>query len=351
VITVLTICSANYLSQAKALGDSLRVHHPEYHFVIGLVDRYPASLAPDYCVPYEVLPVESLEIREFREMCQRYNIIELNTAVKPFFMEYLYQRDAKVEAVVYFDPDILILGHDEALKENLKKYSIILTPHSCVYDEYDPDYKAELRLLKAGIYNLGFVATSRCPETSSFLHWWQKRLIRHSYARYGQGMFYDQYWAMLIPLFFRRVHVERNPGYNMAEWNLRERELSFQNNRWIVNGSSELFFFHFSGYKPSRPEVLAARTNPVFLGDHPELIPLFDEYKGRLEENRYKDLAGIECYFYPKLGPSFPSGRTRSKKGKSWIQNSVKAGLHILPRTMQEYLRRAGQFVVANTSD
>jgi len=34
-----TICSANYLAQAIALGDSLLQHNPSYTFVIGLVDE------------------------------------------------------------------------------------------------------------------------------------------------------------------------------------------------------------------------------------------------------------------------------------------------------------------------
>ena len=46
MITVFTVCSANYLAQAKTLGQSLHQHNPDYHFVIGLVDRISPELDP-----------------------------------------------------------------------------------------------------------------------------------------------------------------------------------------------------------------------------------------------------------------------------------------------------------------
>ena len=44
VITVFTLCAANYLAHAKTLGESLAQHNPDYHFVIGLVDRLPPHI-------------------------------------------------------------------------------------------------------------------------------------------------------------------------------------------------------------------------------------------------------------------------------------------------------------------
>src|ERR1700732_3216661 len=72
MITVLTLCSANYLAHAKTLGDSLAEHHPDFHFVIGLVDRVPKELTPSFWHPYELIPVEELGIPAFWEMVQRY---------------------------------------------------------------------------------------------------------------------------------------------------------------------------------------------------------------------------------------------------------------------------------------
>ncbi len=79
--TVLTICSANYLAHARSLGDSVREHNPDFHFVIGLVDRMPEGLDAGYLKPFEVIPVEHLNLRRLGEMVKKYNLVELNTAV------------------------------------------------------------------------------------------------------------------------------------------------------------------------------------------------------------------------------------------------------------------------------
>ena len=41
MIVVFTLCSGNYLAQAKTLALSVLEHNPKCHFVIGLVDRLP----------------------------------------------------------------------------------------------------------------------------------------------------------------------------------------------------------------------------------------------------------------------------------------------------------------------
>src|SRR5438477_2789941 len=100
--TVFTLCSANYLAHAKTLGQSLAEHNPECRFIIGLVDRLPNEVEPSFWHPFELLPVEEVGIENFSELVQKYDLVELNTAVKPFYMERIYRRDPSVDAVIYF---------------------------------------------------------------------------------------------------------------------------------------------------------------------------------------------------------------------------------------------------------
>ena len=346
MIVILTICSTNYLAQAKTLGDSLREHNPDYHFVIGLVVRWPASLDSTYCAGFEVIPVEQLVIPEFEDMRSRYNIVELNTAVKPFYMEYLYRRDSKVTSVIYFDPDILILASLSPLEENLRTHNIILTPHCCTYNEDDPTYGYELGMLGTGIYNLGFLATSRSSETFRFLTWWQKRLIKYCYYYPGGGIFVDQLWTILAPLYFQFVYVEKNPGYNVCYWNLRERSLTKLNEGYRVNGDHDLLFYHFSSYTPTTPAYLANRLPLVLLCDHPELAGLLDTYRIRLLANRYDRLSKLECFYYPK--PPSPSTK---QELKNRLKLSAAALLRIPPLKMQRYFRRVASFIAANSAN
>lgn len=289
MVTVFTLCSANYLAHAKALGDSLVEHNPDYHFVIGLVDRVPAELEASYWYPYDLIPVEKLNISGFDKMADDYNVVELNTAVKPFYIDYLYRRDATIEAVIYLDPDILVFSSFDSLASKLKAYSIILTPHSSSFDNSPANLDHEITVLTVGLYNLGFIATSRGKTTFAFLDWWQKRVRHCCHYRPGSGVFVDQLWLNLAPLYFSEVYIEKDPGYNMSYWNHFERHLSRRNGRYVVNDVYDLVFYHFSGYNPSKPEMASSRGKVKItpFSERPDLKPIYDDYRIALSSKGY----------------------------------------------------------------
>lgn len=337
---VLTICSSNYLAHARTLGDSLTQHNPECRFVIGLVDQLPPALEPAFWHPYELIPVESLAIPGFSEMAGRYGIIELNTAVKPFYIDYLYRRDAGVQKVVYLDPDIYVTGSLQAVERKLDEYSIIVTPHRCIHNDTEEQIVHERAMIRNGIYNLGFLATSRTSETMAFLKWWQARLRTLCYLRLEEGLFVDQYWVTLASVYFDGMHVERNLGYNMCYWNRVERSLSQQDGRYLVNGEHELIFYHFSSYSPLKPELLATRGR-VMLADRPDLKPLFDEYRSKLLANRYVELSSKECHYLPRKQESIFTRAAR------WI---CIRWLTMLPLAIQRSLNHAAHFIGRHTA-
>jgi hypothetical protein len=346
--TILTICSANYLANAKTLGQSLARHNPDAHFVIGLVDRLPKEINNDYWAPFELIPVDDLAIPEFGGMVERYDIVELNTAVKPFYMAHLYERDDGVQKVMYLDPDMYVLGSLKALEAKLERYSIVLTPHSCTYDDSEANLKTELAMLGTGVFNMGFIATSRSPETVAFLNWWKKRMFHYAYARWGQGLFYDQYWVNLVPLYFRNVHVEKNPGFNMCYWNLFERFLETRDRRYVVNGQHDLVLYHFSSYTPKRPDLLETRNPGSFLSKHPNLKPLFEEYRTRLLRNHFDTVASLKCSFALRSRPGSDIRDTNGILEKS-LKGLFRKSLLALPTRLQRFLNRSGGFIARNT--
>lgn len=289
MITVFTLCSANYLAHAKTLGDSLAEHNPEFRFVIGLVDRVPKALQASFWHPFELRAVEDLNIPAFWDMAGKYNLVELNTAVKPFYIEYLYRRDPKVEQVIYLDPDIMVCGSFQPLIEKLRTCNLVVTPHSCTFDDSPTNIYYEGGMLTGGIYNLGFIATSRSKTTFAFLEWWQKRVRDNCYYDPGLGLFVDQLWVTLVPLYFPGVFVEKDPGYNMCYWNHFERTLSRENGRYMVNNKHELIFYHFSSYDPRKPDAVTSRTKsqPVSFAERPDLKPIYEDYRARLFEAGY----------------------------------------------------------------
>ena len=81
-----TICSNNYLAQAKILCDSLLENNPNYKVVIGLCDELSDSIDYSFFNNIEIINVSKIDIFCFEEIIKKYNIIELNTSIKPSFL-------------------------------------------------------------------------------------------------------------------------------------------------------------------------------------------------------------------------------------------------------------------------
>ncbi|MGF7214300.1 hypothetical protein GGR92_000440 [Spirosoma lacussanchae] len=310
-----TICSVNYLAQARTLGDSLRQTNPDYRYIIGLVDKLSEANLPNELVPdYTMLEVDQIGIPDFAAMCDRYDITELNTAVKPFYIDYFYKEYPDATEVIYFDPDIIVYQPLRKLDQDLKQYSLVLTPHTC---SPTPDWERpnEQHHLNTGIFNLGFIGLRNDSIARQFVSWWKDRLVYECRIDLCEGLFVDQHWVNFAPVYFDNVLIEQHLGYNVAYWNLHERILGKDEaGQWVVNGpdgrpAAPLQFFHYSGYNPSRPdEVSKYQTRYTFAQEdataaaaperqRPDAKPLFDLYRDRLLANYNDQYRQYPCIY------------------------------------------------------
>lgn len=298
-----TICSVNYLAQARTLGDSLRQTNPDYQYIIGLVDRLSVANLPAELLPnYTMLEVDQIGIPDFAAMCDRYDITELNTAVKPFFINYFFETYPNATEIIYFDPDIIVFQPLHKLNQDLKQYSLVLTPHTC---SPTPDWERpnEQHHLNTGIFNLGFIGLRNDATARQFVTWWMQRLVYECRIDLCNGLFVDQHWVNFAPVYYDNVLTEHHPGYNVAYWNLHERWLSQDDaGEWRVNGAAYLQFFHYSGYNPYRPdEVSKYQTRYVFAGspdrERPDARPLFELYRNRLLLNHNERYIQYPCVY------------------------------------------------------
>ena len=292
-----TLCSINYLAQAQTLGQSLQITNPDIEFVIGLVDRLDKiSLESDKIPPFQLLEIDKINIDGLDEMCDIYDITELNTAVKPYYFDYFLKNRLEVKNIIYFDPDIIVFDNLKPLKDSLEKYSIVLTPHitSPINDKFDT---REIDHLNTGLYNLGFVAISRSEASSAMINWWMERLKKDCRIDLCNGLFVDQHWMILVPLYFRdAVLVDKYFGYNVAYWNLHERKVTVENGKYFIN-SVPLIFFHFSGYSINKPNDVSKYQNRSNFENRPDIIPLFDYYAQQLRNNFNDYYSQFACYY------------------------------------------------------
>ena len=309
---VFTLCSNNYLAQAITLGDSLLRHNPGYNYVIGLVDRKNSDI--DYSIiPYEILEVEKIGITTIEEMYRKYDLIELNTAVKPFYFKHFFINRNNLESIIYLDPDILVYAPFTELEADLRSSDIIITPHFTT-PLNDDKLQTEEDFLNSGLYNLGFIAVKKTSEGLEMINWWAERLLNKAYIDLSRGLFTDQIWINFVPLFFNKVKILKHPGYNMAYWNLHERRVSKKEKEYYVNKQYPLVFYHFSGFNPLIPDILSKYQNRFAFQDLPEIRDLFTEYSIKLFQNGYNTY--IE---YPNLFSGLKS-KSDIEKRKTEIQ-------------------------------
>ncbi len=319
-----TICSINYLAQAKTLRESLAASNPDIIFFVGLVDRldeiqFEAEHEPDF----DLLEIHQIGIEGFEDMCERYNITELNTAVKPFYFTYFWNRYPDAQKVIYFDPDIIVFQPLHELLGRLDEAEGVLTPHMLtpIEDRKTPN---ELHHLNTGVYNLGFVALRKTEKTIDFVKWWEDKLRYECLIALCDGLFVDQNWMNFLPVFVENVHIERSPGYNAAYWNLHERNIQQADSVYYVNEAYPLVFFHYSGYDPAKPAVLSKYQDRFDIADRPDLHELFRLYGERLQAN------GQEYYRY------FPCAYIKPAKVYRYqrIRRALKAPLQYLAKAV-----------------
>jgi hypothetical protein len=295
-----TICSNNYLAQAKTLGDSLILNNPDYTFIIGLVDRKDSLINYSFYEPHIILPVEEIGIRNFDNLWKKYNIIELNTSVKASFFKYIYRNYLNAKIVFYFDPDIQIFNSFEALEKELNDYSILITPHIVTPIAIDDLLPSENVFLNYGLYNLGFIGVNvRSSEVIEMLDWWEERTFKLGFINIKHGLFVDQIWINLVPIFYNDVKVLKDLGYNVAPWNLHERKnLRYDNNKFLMHDGSPLIFYHFSTYKFSSPNILSNKyERHKFENCSLAVKVLYDQYNMLLFKNNIEILSVIDCYY------------------------------------------------------
>lgn len=289
--SLFTICSNNYLSLALTLRESARQYEPKTDFYIFLVDKkLPAYHHEDAIIEIDAIPNLPLDI-----LTQNYNIIELNTATKPFCFEYLADT-LGYQKILYFDPDIMIYQPLDTLWNALDTHEWLLTPHILSPNDLPQQAQRVLGALNVGIYNLGFIGMKVDTTSRQLLHWWQGHMMYYGKNDILQGQFYDQKVCNLFPIFSEKVWVLRHKGMNVAEWNLYERSLHQKAGVYWCD-DMPLVFFHFSSVSIDSYENNQRRRAEIKEFGSEVLKELIENYIAQNKKNNYELLSTIPCHY------------------------------------------------------
>jgi hypothetical protein len=241
----------SYLNRARVLFQTLRRFHPDWELVALITDRPPGGFLFDPTAePFDRLVwAEDLGIPDIQAWLFKHDVVEVCTAVKGPFIHQACSSGA--DAVVYLDPDTALFGSLEPLERLLEEHDILLTPHLIdPNDEPTAILDNDLSASRTGIFNLGFVAIRTTGEGARFARWWNDRLLDWCYDDMPAGLFVDQRWCDHVPALFDKVKVVRDPGYNVASWNLSTRTVNVGKDGAITVNGVPLRFWHFTKLGP-----------------------------------------------------------------------------------------------------
>lgn len=280
-----TIASRNYLAYALTLMQSVARQYPHAKRFLCLVDER----ADDPCLDtdlFETVTIEQLDLPHFDAFVFRYDIMELNTAVKPYMFAWLQARNPGV-GLVYLDPDLYLVRPLDEISQAFSDGKLaVLTPHINAPLTDDGKFPNELSLMRTGVYNCGFVAINAAhAHAASLIDWWSRKLEFDCFVDLAAGLFTDQKWMDMAPALFPDVEILRHDGYNVAYWNLANRHVvRAGGNQYSVNGVA-LVFAHFSGVSLSDPGRFSKHQNRFDADAIDGLRPLYDEYLEKLRQN------------------------------------------------------------------
>jgi hypothetical protein len=308
-LAIFTICSNNYVKMAQVLIESARKHHPDATLYLCLADtkREEEGFYPADC---ELITAADLNIPKFSQFAFRYDVLEFNTAVKPYMFLNLIERGH--DAILYFDSDIEIFAPlDEVTRRLEGGASFVLTPHLLQPAEGDssPD---DVAIMLAGIYNLGFLGVGVTAEARTVLAWWARRLYYQCVSDQRNGLFVDQRFIDLVPGFADNVSIIRASNHNVGYWNLAHYNLTQEAGQWFVDGRA-LAFFHFSGFD-CRHRNRLSKYSPTFNGGNisAPLRTLLEHYAEQVISNGHLAARKLPyAYGYFSSGAPIPAESRR----------------------------------------
>ncbi len=257
---IFTSAACNYIPKVRMLFSSLREHHPEAVLHLALADERTPLLDLSSEPFDEVRTVADLDIPDWKAWAFCHSIVELATAIKPFFLRQLLQRD-DCGQVLYLDPDMVVFSRLDDIVAALNNATLVLTPHQAAAESHlAAVIDNEICSLKHGVFNLGFIGVANTEEGNRFAAWWASRVYHFCRSEIHNGLFTDQKWIDLVPALFDDVAICRSPRHNVATWNLTTRTLAEDDNgRYTVDGEP-LGFYHFTGFDSGAHRIMASRN-------------------------------------------------------------------------------------------
>jgi hypothetical protein len=248
--------SIGRLSQAKVSIESFFEYNQNIDCLFLLCD--PPEMKskldfPDYVKVITFPECSSLH----QEIIQKYGY--LGGLIRVMIIEYALKQG--YDKILCLDGDMETFSSVEEVFDWLDEYNAVVTPHLLNPVPNDDNLNPRMDdFVFSGNYNSAFFACRNNEEVRKFVSWWMDVSFKFGNVDRVLGRSGEQGWLRFIADYMDHVLILRDPAYNVAYWNVFQRDFSFQEGQWLVKGKP-LRIFHYSGLDMDHPERISVYQN------------------------------------------------------------------------------------------
>ncbi len=216
---VCTIVTEDYLDRVLAIGRSLRAAGSPLGVVAAVIGKLDDLQIENVTFfNWRALAAASSQaaacVRAYREDadCLRWS---LKPTLLLYMLEVLHHGSA-----LYVDPDFCFFRPPREIFQALQDGGIVLTPHWRPLCPEGSTFQFRLNFLD-GLFNAGCVAANWRGREA--LRWWEAACLSACRNSHADGLYHDQRYLDLMPVYFPQTRILRHQGYNLAEWNIQLR--------------------------------------------------------------------------------------------------------------------------------
>ena len=190
------------------------------------------------------------------------------------------------DTCIFLDADTYTYSSYKSIQLELTNgHSIVVTPHITKPLPEDGLYPQNRTICLAGNYNAGIWGISK--NGLNFLSWWKQQTDIYPNPVPEAGLASEQGWLRFACDFDDKSKIFKHPGYNVAYWNIMQRELQLKKNEWIID-NHELCMCHFSGLKEDTPpEQMSVFQNRYTLKNTDPAYIIYKQYHDLVWGQKY----------------------------------------------------------------
>lgn len=218
-------------------------------WVLALTEECEAILKKITPPLVRVVPLRQLLAQKpaLRKVRSKRRPVEFYFTVSPVFVRLCLGKVPAGQILTKLDADLFFYESPALLHRLERNHSIIITPHRFSIPLQDRE--------RFGKFNVGWVSLRNDRIGRKCAQDWEKQCLEWCHDFPEPQRYADQKYLDAWPKKYPKVKVLGHPGANLANWNVREKGLSWDGRRVLVQGQP-LVFYHFSG--------LRRLTNRVF---------------------------------------------------------------------------------------